>query len=99
MNDSSPAALARFVSDDCGRAHAPGFTEEMRRALAIRIETALRTAIRIERRACVVECARRHDLWTSCEDRDEASAALRGEARARANEAAHLADAHRARGD
>jgi hypothetical protein len=99
MDDLSPVALARFVSDDLGRAHAPGFTEEIRRELAIGIETALRTAIRIERSACVAECARRHDLWSSYEDRDEVPAALRGEARARANEAAHLADALRARGD
>lgn len=99
MSDLSPAALARFVSEDFGRAHAPGFTEAMRGELDIRIETVLRTAIRTERSACVAECARRHDLWSSYEDRNEVPAALRGEARARANEAAHLADALRARGD
>jgi hypothetical protein len=99
MDDLSPAALARFVSDDFGREHAPGFTEEMRRELAIRIETVLKTAIRIERSACVAECVRRHDLWSSYEDRNQVPSALRGEARARANEAAHLADALRARGD
>jgi hypothetical protein len=67
--------------------------------LAISIETAPRTTMRIERSACVAECARRHDLWSSYEDRDDVPAALRGEARARANEAAHLADALRAHGD
>jgi len=99
MNDLSPAALARFVSDDFAQAYAPAFTEEMRRELAIRIETVLRTAIRAERGECVAECARRHDLWSSYQDRDEAPSELRGEARARANEAAHLADALRARGE
>jgi hypothetical protein len=98
MDDLSPAAIARFVSDDFGRAHAPGLTEEIRGELAVRIEMVLTTAIRNERSACAAECARRHDLWSSYEDRAESPSALRGEARARANEAAHLADALRARG-
>jgi hypothetical protein len=99
MSDLSPAEVARFVLEDFGRANAPGFTETMRRELAIRIETALRAAIRIERSACVAECVRRHVLWSSYEDRHEVPPALRGEARARANEAAHLADALRIRGE
>jgi hypothetical protein len=99
MSDLSPAALARFVADDFRRAHEPGVTEEMRRELAVRVETALRAAIRAERDACVTECTRRHDLWSSYEDRDEVPPALRAEARFRANEAAHLADALRARSD
>ena len=99
MDDLSPEAFAQFVSEDFRRAHAQGFTEEMRRDLAIRIETVLRTAIRAERSACVAACARRHDLWSSYEGREEVPSALRGEARARANEAAHLADALRVRGE
>lgn len=99
MEELTPAALASFVADDFRRLHAPAFTAEMRRELAIRIETVLRSAIRAERSACIAECARRQDLWSSYEGRDEVPAALRGEARARANEAALLADALRARGE
>jgi len=98
MEDPSPAALARFVSDDFTRAHAPGVSGEMQRELAVRVETALRSAIRAERDACVAECARRHELWASYQDRTGVPSSLRGEARARANEAALLADALRARG-
>ena len=99
MNDLSPAALARFVSEDFARAHAPGFTEALRRDLAVHLELALRTAIRTERSACVAECTRRRDLWSSYEGRDEVPSSLRAEARQRANEAPHLVDALRAHGD
>jgi hypothetical protein len=99
MEDLSPAVVARFAADDFRRAHAPGFTDEMGRDLAVRLETALRAAIRAERDACVAACARRQELWASYEERDQVPAALRGEARNRANEAAHLADALRVRGD
>ena len=99
MQDLSPETLARLVADDFGGPHARTVTEEMKRELAVRIETALRTAIRHERSACVEVCTRRHELWLPYEDRSGIPSDLRVEARARANEAAHLADALQARRD
>jgi hypothetical protein len=93
MQELSPATFALLVAEDFGRAHARAVTEEMKRELAVRIETALRAAIRHERTACVELCARRYELWASYEDRSGIPPELRVEARARANEAAHLADA------
>ena len=61
------------------------------------METALRTAVRQERLACVAECERRRTLWAETEDRSSTPPSLRTEARFRANEAAVLADALRAR--
>ena len=97
MNQLSPEALARFLSEDFRRAH-PGVTEAMAQELAVRVETALRVVVRDEREACVAECERRRALWTGTEEKAETPAPLRVEARARANEAALLADALRARG-
>ncbi|HYG69976.1 MAG TPA: hypothetical protein VD838_20040 [Anaeromyxobacteraceae bacterium] len=96
MNQLSPEALARFLSEDFRRAH-PELTEAMAQDLAVRLETALRVAIRDEREACAAECERRRALWAATEEKAETPAQLRAEARARANEAALLADALRAR--
>jgi len=60
--------------------------------LASIIEVALLTAVRDERRACVAECARRAELWEKTGDKPDASAPIRGEARARAAEAHYLGD-------
>jgi hypothetical protein len=98
MEDLSPATLAQVVAEDFGRAHAVIVTDEVRSELAVRIETALRTSVRHERSACVELCTRRYDLWSAYEDRSGIPSDFRVEARARANEAAHLADALRARG-
>lgn len=98
MNALSPEAVARFAADDFRRAHPAAITAEMALELAVRIETALRAAILEERSACVAECTRRYELWAAYGERTGVPPQLEAEARARANEAALLADALRARG-
>lgn len=98
MNTLSSGALARLVAEDFRRAHPGPLDAAAVQDLAVRIELAVRSAVRDERDACAAECARRQQLWTATEERSETPAALRAEARARANEAAVLADALRARG-
>jgi hypothetical protein len=92
----SIAALARLIAADAARAY-PGLGVAAVPDLAHRVETALRTAVQHERRACVAECERRRELWTETEEKAGTPASLRAEARFRANEAAVLADALRTR--
>ncbi|HUM10622.1 MAG TPA: hypothetical protein VLT82_06705 [Myxococcaceae bacterium] len=87
MEELSLAALARMIAADVLRAR-PAIGETGTDAIAHLLETALRTAVRQERLACVAECERRRDLWRG---------SLLAEARFRANEASVLADALRAR--
>jgi hypothetical protein len=97
MEELSLAAVAAMTARDVLRAH-PGLGASGAEDLAHRLETALRTAVRQERLACVAECERRKALWTGTEERSATPPSLRTEARFRANEAAVLADALRARG-
>jgi hypothetical protein len=92
----SIAALARMIAADTARAHR-GLGAAATEDLAHRLETALRTALQHERRACVAECERRRNLWTETEEKPGTPPSLRAEARFRGNEAAVLADALRAR--
>jgi len=96
MEELSPAVVAAMTARDVLRAH-PGLGAAGVEDLSHRIETALRTAIRQERLACVGECERRRALWAETEDRSSTPPALRAEARFRGNEASVLADALRAR--
>jgi len=96
--DTSSAELSTVVADAFAAARPGALTGEAVRDLAHRIETALRTATRLEREACVDVCAARSELWSSTSDREATPASLRAEARARANEAQFLADALRVRG-
>ncbi|HVP59502.1 MAG TPA: hypothetical protein VMT11_02995 [Myxococcaceae bacterium] len=96
MEELSLATLARMIAADVLRAR-PAIGATGTDAIAQLLETALRTAVRQERLACVAECERRRDLWTGTEERADAPPSLRAEARFRANEAAVLADALRAR--
>jgi hypothetical protein len=93
MEELSLAAVAAMTARDVLRAH-PGLGGSGAEDLAHRLETALRTAVRL---ACVAECERRKALWTETEERPATPPSLRTEARFRANEAAVLADALRAR--
>jgi len=93
MEALSLALLARMISTDFARACGCAPMEEMVRDLANRIETGLRTATRRQRDAFVAQCDARAELWTRTEQRAGAPEILRSEARARANEAAYLADA------
>jgi len=97
MEELSLAAIALMTARDVLRAH-PGLGAAAAEDLAHRIETALRTAVRQERLACVGACEQRRALWAGTEDRSSTPAALRSEARFRGNEAAVLADVLRARG-
>ena len=96
MEELSLAAIAAMTAREVLRAH-PGLGSSGVADLAHRLETALRTAVRQERLACVAECERRKALWTETEERPATPPSLRSEARSRANEAAVLADALRAR--
>jgi hypothetical protein len=96
MEELSTTLIATMTARDTLRAH-PGLGAAGAEDLAHRIETALRTAIRQERLACIGECERRKTLWAETEDRVSTPASLRAEARFRGNEAAVLADALRAR--
>ncbi len=96
MEELSLTTLARMIAADLLRAH-PAVGTAGGEEIAHRLETGLRTAVRQERLACVGECERRRDLWTATEERAGTPPSLRTEARFRANEAAVLADALRAR--
>ena len=96
MEELSLSALAGMIAADLLRMH-PALGARGAEDLALRVETALGTAVRQERRACVAECERRRTLWTETEERPATPPSLRTEARFRANEAAVLADALRAR--
>ena len=96
MEEPSLASIAAMTARYVLRAH-PGLGDAGAEDLAHRIETALRTAVRQERLACVGECERRRMLWAETEDRSSTPPSLRTEARSRGNEAAVLADTLRAR--
>jgi hypothetical protein len=93
MHEVPPEVLARATVERMAAAHGAAFTAEMRRDLILAIDKALRTAIQIERDACVDICQHRQRLWEAPGDKPTTPEAIRPEARARANEAAYLADA------
>jgi len=97
--EMSTADLALIVAQAFAAARSGTLDEEAIRDLGHRIETALRTAVRLERAACEAACAARALLWSSTADRVATPASLRVEARARANEAQYLVDAIRARSE
>ena len=89
--------VAGFVASDFLKDHPELDARALRGELAVRVETALRTIAREEREAFAGLCDSRRALWQSTDEKPNAPAQLRAEARARANEAAYLADAIRAR--
>lgn len=93
MHEVPPEVLARAAVEQVAAAHATALTAELRRDLILAIDKALRTAIQIERDACADVCQHRRRLWEVTGDKPTTSDTLRLEARARANEAAYLADA------
>ena len=95
MQTLSPEVLATLVVADFAGTHSAEISDTLRDDLLLRMETALRRAMRQERDACAALCSQRHMLWESTESRADASEMLQQEARFRANEAAYLADALR----
>jgi hypothetical protein len=93
MEEVPPEVLARAAVEQAAAAHAGVFTPEIRRDLIRAIDRAIRTAIELEREACVSICQRRNRLWEATAGKPGAPDALRAEGRTRANEAAYLADA------
>jgi hypothetical protein len=93
MHEVPPEVLARAAVEQVAAAHGAALTSELRRDLILAIDKALRTAVQIERDACVDTCQHRRRLWEVTGDNPTTPEALRPEARARANEAAYLADA------
>jgi len=93
MGDFSPEVLATMFAERFGDAHAGALTAPMCEDLIRRLEHALRDAMLAGRRNAAELCQQRQALWTATEAQATSSDLLRAEARARANEAAHLADA------
>lgn len=96
MSAASATVVAGFVAHDFFKAHPELDSHALQQELAVLVETALRSTSREERESCASLCDSRRDLWMSTEGQPTTPAQLRVEARARANEAAYLADAIRA---
>ncbi len=94
MKRPSPEVLATIVAEAFGDAHGAAVSAAMREELAARVERALREALAADREAAAALCLERQALWMATEARSTPDP-LRAEARARANEAAYLADALR----
>lgn len=95
MEHLSPEVLATIVAEAFGDAHGAVVDARMREELAARVEGALREALVAGRKAAAAICLERQALWTATEAQPSTPEPLRAEARARANEAAYLADALR----
>jgi hypothetical protein len=93
MKDLSPEVLATVVAETFGDAYGGIVNTVMRDDLARRVERAIREAMVVERKATAALCLERQSLWVATEARPTSHERLRAEARARANEAAYLADA------
>lgn len=95
MEHFSPEVLATVVAEKFGDSYGAVITPQMREDLAARVERALREALAADRQAAAAICLERQALWVATEARPATTEPLRVEARARANEAAYLADAIR----
>jgi hypothetical protein len=93
MSDFSPEVLATVVAEQFGDSYGGVVDAGMREDLARRVERALREAIAADRKAAAALCLERQALWVATESRPTSPEPLRAEARARANEAAYIADA------
>lgn len=92
MDHLPPTTLASLIVEQFVRAHPGALDPRLQTDLAVRIETAIQTAARHERGACVALCRERAHLWA----RTPRSPAL-PEALSRENEATFIADALEAR--
>jgi hypothetical protein len=93
MDDTSPEVIATVAAERFGDAYGGVINAAMRQDLCHRIENAIRVALRDQGAAFSKLCRTRETLWQTTEARPTTSDPLRAEARARANEAAYLADA------
>lgn len=93
MEELSPEVLAVVVAEKFGDSYGVQINPAMREDLARRVERALREAVAADRKAVAALCRERQALWMAAEARPGSPELLRAEARARANEAAYLADA------
>jgi hypothetical protein len=93
MDAQAMADIARVAADDFQRGKESFIDARLMRELASAIEIAVLTAVRGERRDCVMECQRRAALWESTAGREGVAEPMRQEARCRGNEASYLADA------
>ena len=98
MGDFSVPLLARVIAKDFAGASGLALSGGALQDLAHRIETGMRTAVHQQRELLVAQCDARVELWRRSEERAGAPESLRAEARARANEAAYLADVVRSSG-
>jgi hypothetical protein len=93
MEHLSPEVLATVVAEKFGDSYAGVINAGMREDLARRVERAIREALVAEGEAASAVCRERQALWVATESHPATPEHLRAEARARANEAAYLADA------
>jgi hypothetical protein len=93
MEAFTPEVLATLVAEQFGDAHADLVDGRMRDDLARRVERAIAKAFAAGKAAAAALCLERQALWVATEARPGTPELLRAEARARANEAAYLADA------
>jgi len=93
MGDLAPEVLATIVAEQFGDAYGDAVTTSMREDLARRLERAVRDAVLATRKSVADLCRERQALWVATETLPTTSELLHAEARARANEAAYLADA------
>jgi hypothetical protein len=93
MEHLSPEVLATVVAEKFGDSYGGLVSAGMREDLARRVERVLREALAAERAAARALCLQRQALWVATESGHATPEHLRAEARARANEAAYLADA------
>jgi len=93
MGDFSPEVLATLVAEQFGDAHGAVVTASMREDLARRLERGVRDAVLAARKDVADLCRQRQALWVATEALPTTTELLHAEARARANEAAYLADA------
>ncbi|HVT09021.1 MAG TPA: hypothetical protein VHO67_16290 [Polyangia bacterium] len=93
MEHLSPEVLATVVAEKFGDSYGGIISAAMREDLARRVERALLEAVVADRKPAAAICLDRQALWEAAEARPATPDPLRAEARARANEAAYLADA------
>jgi hypothetical protein len=93
MDETSPEVIATVAAERFGDAYGGVISAAMRQDLCRRIENAIRVALRDQGSAFAKLCRTRQTLWEGTEARPVTTELLRAEARARANEAAYLADA------
>jgi hypothetical protein len=86
------ATVAHLTADEFRRGRETIISVALATELANRVEIALLTTVRAERRACVAECTRRAARWRGTAEKPDVGERARIEAQHRGNEAHHIGD-------